>query len=302
MKRLFQIFLSLVIGAALFCAFRSAAVRYREEVSARRQACSLETQSLNRAREEHVRLTTRIHQLKESVLALPQNGGEKVFLANVISTNGACHLSPEVREKLLAELGFDWNSLPDYVVVSKDSLPRLGVHPIRASRLTDTICSVLAVTSEERARIDSLLADATAQYNAWALAHVQRGQPEGDTLAQYTIPVDQTFSQSLSNVFASGIAATLGSERGTLLMDYAASWLVEVGMNGTSPTVLTVKRPPAGQEQLPFELKTPGGGTMQTSITTGQPVPQAFLPIFPGGWADLAAREGFQLPNPVRKQ
>ena len=40
---------------------------------------------------------------------------------------------------------------------------------------------------------------------------------------------------------------------------------------------------------------TPDTGTMGAAITPHQPFPEAFLPIFPGGWTQVAELEGFEL-------
>jgi hypothetical protein len=300
MKRLLLALTILAAGAAVFCVFRSSAARLRNESSERRDAWQAQTQLLDRARVRHAELTTRIRELKQTLLVQPQSGGADSELANMIATNGTNHLTPEARERLLAELGFDWNSARDYVVMSKDSLPGLNLESIRGNRLTEVVCGVLAVTSEERAGIDSLLEGAAAEFKAWAMSHVQRTEPEGDILAKYTLPFDGQFSQTLSNTFAQGVIAALGAERGKLMLAYASSWTSDLGMRGSGPTILTIKRPAAGQEDLPYELRRPNGGTMYASVSSYQPMPEAFRPIFPGGWSDLATREGFELPQGFR--
>ena len=41
---------------------------------------------------------------------------------------------------------------------------------------------------------------------------------------------------------------------------------------------------------------------MQTSVTPWQPFPQEFRTAFPGGWQELAQREGFELPKEFKKK
>lgn len=36
---------------------------------------------------------------------------------------------------------------------------------------------------------------------------------------------------------------------------------------------------------------------MSTDVNPWQPFPEAFRPLFPGGWKELAEREGFELPK-----
>src|SRR5437762_6919304 len=119
MKRLFLALAILAAGMSLFCVFRTSAIRLGNESSMTSQAWLTQSQALAQARARQIELTARIRELKEVVLAHPHDSGESA-LANSIITNGTSRLAPEVRERLLAELRFDWNSSGDYVVVSKD--------------------------------------------------------------------------------------------------------------------------------------------------------------------------------------
>jgi hypothetical protein len=68
------------------------------------------------------------------------------------------------------------------------------------------------------------------------------------------------------------------------------------------PTSLEVERYQAGEHwYLNYTLNQPGN-SMTTSISPWQPFPEAFHSVFPGGWADLAAREGFELPAEFKKK
>ncbi len=76
-----------------------------------------------------------------------------------------------------------------------------------------------------------------------------------------------------------------------------AEWKLLGGMPSpqfeTPPTTLMVERYKSGDEwQMNFTLKQ-AGNSMTTSVNPYQSFPEAFRPIFPGGWPDLAAREGF---------
>jgi hypothetical protein len=69
----------------------------------------------------------------------------------------------------------------------------------------------------------------------------------------------------------------------------------------TPPTTLTVERyQSGGQWGMNFNLKQ-AGNSMTTSVTPWQPFPEAFRAVFPGGWEELAAREGFELPADFKK-
>ena len=68
------------------------------------------------------------------------------------------------------------------------------------------------------------------------------------------------------------------------------------------PTTMTVTRYQNGDTpQLNLNLQS-GGGSMMTTIGPWQPFPEAFHSIFPGGWKDLAAAEGFELPAEFNKK
>jgi hypothetical protein len=42
--------------------------------------------------------------------------------------------------------------------------------------------------------------------------------------------------------------------------------------------------------------------TLSTYVSPHQPFPETFRPLFPGGWVDLAQREGFELPAEFHQQ
>jgi hypothetical protein len=300
MKRVLLTAAMVAIGAALFCAFRSSAARFKAEMSSNRDALVAERASLAQAQKKHTELTRRIHELKREFAARPDKRSSEMAWANLIETNDLRHLPPDVRERLLAELGFNWNTSGNYVVVSKESLRNLGVPAVDADRLTDAVCSVLAVTPEERAGIESLMTRLAGELKDWVIVHAQRLEPQGDVLAKYSLPADSEFSQSLSNRFAGAVIGALGSERGELMLDYASSWMLDMRMRGDRPTTLTVRRPQAGADYLPFELERDGGG-MGSAVTPANELPYIFRSIFPGGWADLTQREGFELPKQFKK-
>jgi DNA-directed RNA polymerase specialized sigma24 family protein len=206
------------------------------------------------------------------------------------------------REQTAAELGFNWNSNGNYLVVSKDTLRNFRLTGIKGVKLADVVCDVLAVTPEERSTVEALTQQIDADYGTWAGSHAQREEPNGDVVAKYTLPINPAFSQTLRNAFTSGIVAALGSERGELLESYAtsSSWMTDHGMFNTEPATMTVKHSKAGDEpRLNLELRQ-GGSSMSTYVSPWQ-FPEAFRPIFPGGWPDVARREGFELPKEFQK-
>jgi hypothetical protein len=206
-------------------------------------------------------------------------------------------LTAAQREQLLAELGFNWRTTGDYLIVSKETLRAISFGALRDAKLSDTACAVLSVTPDERASVDATAQSLNAALGDWTRTHAQREDPSGDVVAKYTLPTDADFSQSLSNQFASSVVGTLGDERGELLLQYAHQWMSELGMENPGSQTLTVSRYPNGDtSRLSFSVSQSTGAMMSTDVSPYQPFPPAFQPLFPNGWSDLAQREGFALP------
>jgi hypothetical protein len=303
MKKLFLVFVIFAVGTSLFCAFQSTTIQLRNHAAADLENWQAQTQRVAQMRiereslEEHVQSSTRELNILQHV-AMSRSVKDK-FIPKV-----GQRLSPAEREKLLSELGFDWNSTGDYLIVSKETLERIGLDGMKGSKLSDVVSEVLAITPGEQAAIDGMTAQLTADYKTWAESHVHRNEPSGDVVASYSLPVDAEFSQTLSNAFVGGVLGTLGNERGNLLLDYSRSWMISLGMENfgtTPPATMIVKRYPNGDDRLSLETKQ-AGNTMRTDVSPWQPFPEAFLPLFPGGWADLAKREGFELPKSFQKK
>lgn len=301
MKRLLMAMAILAVGTISFGALRHSALQLRQQAADARQTFITQTQLLAQARirlseiEERVREQKR--NLKEQGEALgPQPSAALLALA------GATNLTAAQSEQLLAELGFRWNSTGDYLVVSKDTLRAVDLKAVHDMKLRDAACAVLAVTPDERAGIDAMTQSLGESYKTWAEAHVQRSEPAGDIVANYTLPVDSAFFLSLSNQFTSGVMTALGEERGNLLLSYAQSWMTELGLEGDGASTLTVKRYQGGDESRLNFASEYSGNSISSDVSPYQPFPGAFLPLFPNGWADLAQREGFELPKSFREK
>ena len=230
-------------------------------------------------------------------------------------------LDPKLTDWLLAEtnaeipvnlvralrtaLGLPWSNSSDYVLVSKATLRDLTMPSVgRNDKLSDTLCAVLAITPEERQTVESAFARARQDFVAWAKANVQRQDPTGETLACYTIPASGDLAQTLTNNLYSALNSALGPERTDLLENYAYNWLRhEAGFLGTVTNTLSVSRRISGDgtSELYYELirgtNSIYGQTSESGQLRYQSVPPTFRDIFPGGWQELAQREGFELPQ-----
>ncbi len=208
---------------------------------------------------------------------------------------------------LRGALGLPWSNSSDYVLVSKATLHLLTM-PMPSvghnDKLSDTLCAVLAITPEERQTVESAFARAHQDFAAWARANVQRQDPPGETLASYTIPASGDLAQTLTNNLYSALNSALGPERTDLLENYAYNWLRhDAGFLGTVTNTLSVSRRSSGDgtSELYYELirseNSIYGQTSESGQLRYQSVPPTFRDIFPGGWQELAQREGFELPE-----
>lgn len=309
MKRLFLILLIFASGATLYSSLRNEAVRIRESVAKNQTASRGKDQFITQMRSEREQLIQQIRDTKRR-LALA-NGVSKVppFGVELSWTNGYQNLSLDQAEKLLAELGFNWNTTGDYLIVSKRSLPHIFFDGMNNAKLTKAAREVLAITPEEQSKIETVTQQLETERADWVRTHAQREEPSGDVLAKYSLPFDVELSQNRSNAFVTAIHDTLGDERGELLQHYAYQWMQGAGMLDspslnnaqTAGAELTLTRNRPQNDTIGFTLKQ-ANGSMSTVVSPWQPLPDAFKPLFPGGWPDLAAREGFELPESFKKK
>jgi hypothetical protein len=226
----------------------------------------------------------------------------------ILSGASLTNLSARESEQLRAELDCSWSTTGDYLVVSKKSLEAISFDSVKNAKLTAAARAAFAMSDPEQAALGELMHRLAASHTAWAQAHVERAEPTGDVLAKYTLPVNLELSQSLSNQFTAGIYATLGSERGQLFQQHAYSWMEALGMRSgptsayaNSPATMTVARYNKQSDQLSFTLQR-ANSQMQAGVTPWQPFPEEFRAVFPGGWRELAQREGFELPKEFRNR
>ena len=314
MKRIVLSLLIISAGSAMFCVARQVTASVERDLADRQAALSAQREQFNQAETDKQELAKRSRELK---FQLAGSAGETV--ANAHGTELAAlergALMPDGSEQLLATLGFSWNTSPNFVVVSKETLTNLSLAAIQDQKLTAAACGTLAITSEERAKMEGLIARVSAQYDSWVLTHYQRDEPASNVVAQYELPLDPEFSTGISNEFMVGTTEVLGAERARLLANYSVGWMSDVGMQPVTgrtmaapmdvgPLVLTVKieatnRTPSYTDyKYAYDLHQ--GVVVNLSrwyITPKQDLPVRFRPLFPNGWADMAKREGFELPH-----
>jgi hypothetical protein len=323
MKRAFLAILILATGTTVFCAFHATNTGLRQELASQRAAWQTQTQQLIQLHLQKQQIFERWSDTKQLLAAQPPLPVLTQLAEKILSGVSLENLSVTESEQLLAELGFSWNTTGDYLIVSKKSLAGISFDGMKGVKLADVARAVFAITPAEQGEIETMTQQLGDARTAWAKEHVQRTEPSGDVLAQYSLPVDAEFSRSQLAVFTNGIFNALGNERGQWLQNHSIGWMMDVGLrNGqdfskipeelraamptaeyeTQPTTLTVERYKSGDEwRMNYRLKQ-AGNSMMTSVSPWQPFPEAFRPIFPGGWEDLAQREGFELPKEFKKQ
>ena len=89
-------------------------------------------------------------------------------------------------------------------------------------------------------------------------------------------------------------------------MPNANSWMNHIGIYGYPITMILKHQEPVGPDSKPiYSVASEKRLSFKilSSYGTGgpyplyYPFPATFLPIFPNGWADVAKREGFELPE-----
>ena len=302
MKRLLIAASIAASAACLFGAVQNQSLVFQKLNATRSEQSRVQAARLDQLWTERNELLRQVDETRRNTKSLQRNISVDE-LAEEYATNGLTNMSPEQAEQLRTELGFSWDSFRDYVVVSKKSLASISLTAVSNGKLTDGVRSALAITPGEQAAIETELQRITDEYNAWVLTHVQREEPGGDILARYVLPRDPQSSnrlQSLSRV----VRDTLSSnDRDKLFFQYSLKWGAALQLaepapfGGADQTVMVVRRVGGS---LMVDLREPAC-LMPSSFTPSQPFPEAFLPLFPGGWKDLAEREGIALPQEIQK-
>lgn len=302
MKQLFLASLITAGATTSFIAIHTQSACLQEMTAERREQLHTQTVRLEKMRTERDELQQQVADARQNANTPEAKIGTD-DLAEEFAKTGLKNPSPAQADRLRAELGFNWNSLPDYVIVSKKSLPKLSLTAIRDGKLTDAARAALVITPDEQAAIDAGLLNVDNEYNAWALAHTKREDPSGDVVAKYVLPADPHSSNTLQSLSAVVRSALNSDERDQLFFHYSWQWgdahqLTVPALEGwPCQTTMVVQR---SGNSLMLNMKQPNS-SISRSITPSQPFPEAFLPLFPGGWQDLAQREGFELPKGFRK-
>lgn len=209
------------------------------------------------------------------------------------------HWSQPALPELRRWLGIEWDNSPDYVLVSKATLKGIPLNGAGSrGGFTPTFCDVLAITPDERARLEALMQRSEADYFGWVQTNVQRIAPSGDIVAKYVIPANPGLAQRLVMEGGMGVLSAVGGERAELCETFGMDWILKHGFLGQSSVSLTVQHfSDGGQQRLQAKCDTTGHGTTGWADLTPTSFPDLFRTVFPGGWRELAQRENFALPD-----
>jgi len=198
--------------------------------------------------------------------------------------------------ELRRQVGIGWDASPDYVLVSKAALKDLEYERlVYRKRASDVTSDLLGLAPDEKAA----LAAAVQRVRGAPWGEVQRTEPNGDIVAQYTVqPPDAESMQNTSNRFAADIAAAVGQERADLFFPHAWREL-SADLAPQEAQTMTIRRTVTdGEPDLVCEI-------LQNGKVSVSPVRYAHIPMYPSGWfinmfpglwQDLAKRENFELP------
>ena len=301
MKKILLALAILGVGAGAFQRARQSTSRLQAEAATLRQSWMVETQRMASAPAEQAGLTRRVDELKQTLaVTRPAPEGE---LWSALQTNRADRLPVELQERLWEQFDFSWQSFKDDIVVSKQTLRSPGLRVLQPDgELNDVVVAMLAITPEERGQVEAAIQEARADFKDWVLAHVKRGEPENDVVANYSLPGDATMSRSISGNFHFAVAQAVGRERADLIRESAADWMKEMGVS-THSTRLTIKREMVGDKvRLKAEIREMGRNSSAYLPLSGRDFPKTLQLLFPNRWAGLAEREGFELPPPPQKK
>jgi len=191
----------------------------------------------------------------------------------------------------------------DYVVVNKAVLGYCDIRPFKdwpsAWQLTPAVRSVLAITPEESKPVEAAFAAAQQKAADWAQSNLRWEGASNEMLISFTIPTDTQFERTLTNELFSSVANTIGQQRTELLRQYFDIYRIyEDGAIGSSTNKLSIWRVP-GKSGLFYKAGW-DMGRWSAINTYPEPIqmdrfPVAFRFVFPGGWEEIAQREGLQL-------
>jgi hypothetical protein len=300
----------LTAGAGAFHTARQSATRLQQEANIIREDWLAQTQLVAAAQIDLAGLNERVLELKQSLKQSPPVTDTALWSA--LQTNRADRLHRVLLERVREELGFNWKFSPDYIVVSKRAVRDFQMQSIRGTNanhldaaLTDAAATVLAMMPEERTQVEAAVERVKTDFKDWALAHIQRGETNDDVVAHYVLPKDPEIARSITNNFTAAVFGALGRERAELILPVARGWMQDLGVRdcyADPQTMIVTHYMTNNESRLKIQLNPGTRNATSEDLWLGPKkglasFPRAFQILFPNGWADVAQREGFELPR-----
>ena len=306
MKKLCLALTIIATASAGFFALNIATAHARQQLQFEQRAQDSLTGRLSQMQEEQTSLATRVHELQRARQNRASTSRMAPGLVTLLLKSNLKSASPEMQDKVMTALGRGTISSTAHTLVSKATLKATILEPLKRfpdnGKLTDSASGVLALTPGEQQSVESAFAEAFEGIGAWAKAHVQREGPTNKMLVRYTIPIDQAFERESTGKLFGTINAALGQERGELMSNYFDFWRIdEDGAIGDRANILEIYH-----TSEPSVLAQRSGwrwlNNSEAINTEPEPIkldrfPAAFFFVFPGGWQEVAQREGFELPK-----
>ncbi len=316
MKRALLALFVFAAGAASYFHSRQRADEIQKELAAQAATLVELTQKATRLQTEQQELSAHMAETKNLFSALPLPAPADALARKILGGATWKNLSAAESERLLAELGFNWNSSGEFLFLNKSSVEKISFAGLKGTQLSQAALEILAISPAEKESIESMARRLTDAQAAWMKEHLTRTEPHGEVVAEYSLPPDADFSAQQLADFTNTLATALDPQRAQWLQDHAGGWMMDFGLrqeanlSKVSPNLLALAMknlPEAEPTRLTITSRTSGGTTyldytLQDSGSTislrpWQPFPQAFRAAFPGGWPDVFAHENIPLPK-----
>lgn len=306
MKKILIAFTLCLITGTSLVALSNSGGRLERELRAEQAAWQAQTQQLAEIQTETAMLKAKIGERKQELQSRVATTVIDPELAAFLLTNNLKFASSELQDRLLASFGRGGNFSGGYVLVTKAALANANLKPLKnfpdGEKLSDAVRGTLAITAAEQPVVESVFAETYGVIGTWAKQNLQREGPVDAMLAQYVLPTDGAFRESLTKNLYSNLNAAIGAERGELLRKFFEHYgIYEDGAIGARTNILSIHRiaAPPGYGYRSGWREADGSEAINTYPEPIKPknFPYPFRFVFPGGWQEVAQREGFELPK-----
>lgn len=198
-----------------------------------------------------------------------------------------------------------WDASSTHVLLPKQAVkPALSGTMVyrmgRWSGMTPVAVAALGLKPEQADWIEHWGTNLVTSATDWTRGRLLRSEPGDGVLFGYAISPDSTELNQLMGKYKSALADAIGADRSKLVSELL---LVDLRLSdarfAASGAELTVSKERDGTLHCQFlqgtVIATPHRESFEVT-SLDQPFPVVFSSLFPGGWAELLAKEGISLP------